>query len=134
LSAPAPCDSRRTRRPGGFTLIELLATAFLVARVLALAAPSFRELTLNNQRATQRDSMLASHNLARTEAVMRATPTVVCIADSAATPDCDSSSSQWEDGWIVFVDSNCAGSTQDTLDDPADRTATAPGIIVAKIF
>jgi len=92
----------------------------LIAILLALAVPSFRELMLNNQRATQINAMMASLNLARAEAVKRGTRTVVCISDGAASPDCAANPAGWEEGWIVFVDGNSAGASKLSLDDSAD--------------
>jgi len=88
----------------GVTLIELLVTLSLIAIVLSLAAPSFRELMLNNQRASHINAMMASLNLARAEAAKRGAEAVVCITDGASPPDCDTGATQWEDGWLVVVD------------------------------
>lgn len=108
------------RAPRGFTLVELLVTVLVLVIVLALAVPSLRELTLNHQRATQFNAMLASLNLARAEAVIRGTRTVVCITNGGTAPGCDEASTQWEAGWIVFIDGNRVGSSIGALDDPQD--------------
>jgi len=94
----------KIRQNLGFTLIELLVTVALVAIVLTLAGPSFRELILNNQRAANINSMVASLNLARAEAVKRSADTVVCITDGASSPDCAAAATQWEQGWLVVAD------------------------------
>jgi len=104
----------------GVTLIELLVTVSLIAIVLSLAAPSFRELMLNNQRASHINAMMASLNLARAEAIKRGTRTVVCISDGAAPPDCAAAPKGWEEGWIVFIDDNVSGASLNALDDPED--------------
>ena len=107
----------------GVTLVELLVTVSLIAIVLSLAAPTFNELMLNNQRAGHINAMMASLNLARAEAIKRGTRTVVCISDGAAPPDCAAAPKGWEEGWIVFVDDNVSGASLNSLDDPEDANA-----------
>ena len=104
----------------GVTLVELLVTLSLMAILLSMAAPAFRDLMLNNQRASQINAMMASLNLARAEAIKRGVKTVVCISDGAATPDCAAAPKGWEEGWIVFVDGNVSGASLNSLDNPED--------------
>ena len=101
----------------GVTLVELLITISLLVVVIALAGPAFRDLILNNHRATQLNAMIASLNVARAEAAKRGARTIVCISDGADPPDCASSPTGWEDGWIVFVDGD---SGTPSLDNPED--------------
>jgi len=91
----------------GFTLIELLVTVVLMAIVLAIVAPSMRDLLVDNRQATDFNKMTASLTLARSEAVKRRARTRVCIGD--ATHDCDGTSTHWENGWIVIADTNGNG-------------------------
>lgn len=93
----------------GVTLVELLITLSLIAILLALAAPPFRDMILNNRRAAQLNALTGSLNLARSAAVKGGSDAVVCISDGAAPPDCDSDGTQWEAGWLVIVDSNKEG-------------------------
>ena len=51
-----------------FTLIEMLVTIAIAAILLALAIPSFRESTLNNQRAARVNELVTELNYARTQA------------------------------------------------------------------
>lgn len=88
----------------GFTLVELMVTVGLVAIVLTLGVPSMRELILNNRLATDYNNMLMSLTLARAEAIKRGARTRVCIRN--ATPDCNGTATQWENGWLVIVDTN----------------------------
>ncbi len=101
----------------GFTLVELLITVAVVAIVLALAAPTLREVILNNQRSTQLNAIMSSLNVARAAAVQRGVNAIVCITDGATPPDCDTSATTWEDGWIVFADNNGNGAYDNASED-----------------
>lgn len=53
----------------GFTLIELLVTIVVLAVLLTLAAPSFRDVIQNNRVTAQANELVSALNLARSEAV-----------------------------------------------------------------
>lgn len=95
----------------GFTLVELMVTLSVMAILLAIAAPSFRDTMNSNRAATQANELIAALNLARSEAVKRGTSVTVCqCADpNAATPIC-STSAGWQNGWLVFSDGSTLGS------------------------
>lgn len=95
------------RTSNGFTLIEMLVAMSLIAVVIALAGPSMRELILNNRQVADYNTMLSSLTLARAEAIKRRARTRVCISN--ATPDCDTTATRWEDGWIIVADTNGNG-------------------------
>ncbi|MEH6528692.1 MAG: prepilin-type N-terminal cleavage/methylation domain-containing protein, partial [Porticoccus sp.] len=52
----------------GFTLIELMITVALVAILLALSAPYFRETIISNKIGAEASTLMASFNLARSTA------------------------------------------------------------------
>ena len=89
----------------GFTLGELLITVVVAAVLAAAALPSYRTIMRNARLTTQSYDFVSALSLARSEAVKRGVPVTVCAsADQAAcggTTGCN-----WENGWIVFVDSN----------------------------
>lgn len=99
----------------GFTLIELMITVVVIVLVLAIAAPSMRDLLLNNRQAAYFNQMTTSLTLARAEAIKRGAKTRVCISN--ATPDCDGGATQWENGWIVIADTNGSGTVTVTDGD-----------------
>lgn len=83
----------------GVTIIELAVTLVVLAVLVAVAVPAFTRLLLDTDRATVLSELTAALNLARTEALGRGLPVVVCRSSDAAT--CGSGS--WEEGWLVFV-------------------------------
>ena len=102
----------------GFTLIELMVTLSVLAILLAIAIPNFQSFVLNSRLTATTNDLVSALAVARSEAVKRATRVTVCkSADSgAASPTC-SAGANWQDGWIVFVDSATAGTVDGTDSD-----------------
>lgn len=88
----------------GFTLIELMVTIAIVAILAALAFPSFESSIRSNRVATMTNEMLASLALARTEAIRSTHVSGVCASADGKTCGAD-----WNQGWIVWTDSNVSG-------------------------
>ncbi|MBT8135965.1 MAG: GspH/FimT family pseudopilin [Gammaproteobacteria bacterium] len=104
----------------GFTLIELLYTLVIVALVLTIGAPTFQSTVRNSRMTASVNNMIASLQLARSEAIKRRGPVSICTS-ADITPDdpsCDSTS-PWHDGWMAFVDDNGNGSRE--TDEPILR-------------
>lgn len=101
------------KQNNGFTLIELMITIAIAGILLAVAAPSFRDLLLNNRIATQTNELISDLALARSEAAKRGVRVTVCTSSDGAT--CTNTS--WGDGRIVFVDASPFGAvgTGDTI-------------------
>ena len=91
----------------GFTLIELLVTIAIAAVLAGLAAPSFREAMANNRLKSHISALQTSLTLARSEAIKRKARVVVC--KSADQANC-TTTGDWQQGWIVFVDGNDSAS------------------------
>ena len=89
----------------GFTLIELVVAMALVGILLSLAIPSFRDSTLNSQRAARANTLVGDLTYARSQAVGLRRDIVLCRSSSSTSdsPAC-ADGAGWEDGWIIFVD------------------------------
>ena len=94
-------STRSNSRSQGFTLIELLVTLAILAIIAVIAAPSLQNFVLNNRIRTQATALTTSLVLARTEAINRSTRVVTCPGSASGC-----NGTQWESGWVVFVDTN----------------------------
>jgi type IV fimbrial biogenesis protein FimT len=97
----------------GFTLLELIITLAVVAILSAIALPGFDTFIRNNRLTTQANAFVSALSLARSEAIKRGSRVVVC--KSADGKQC-SKNNGFEQGWIVFADSN-----NNATVDPSDE-------------
>lgn len=100
----APQDgwlARRQASAGGLTLLELMVTVAIVAIIGAFAVPSFQTMIQANQTRTVASELMATLNLARSEAARRGQPVSVCRSSNGSS--CASSGTGWDSGWIAFV-------------------------------
>jgi type IV fimbrial biogenesis protein FimT len=113
-------QSARTRANAGFTLIELLVVIAIVAIISMVAIPSFSRLIASTAVSGHVNTFMADAEYARSKARnLRAGGGVtMCRSDNpeAASPACSAATStDWSNGWIIFVDINSDG-TVDTGD------------------
>ena len=94
-------STRSNSRSQGFTLIELLVTLAILAIIAVIAAPSLQNFVLNNRIRSQAAALTSSLAFARTEAITRSTRVVTCPGSASGC-----NGTQWESGWVVFVDTN----------------------------
>jgi type IV fimbrial biogenesis protein FimT len=90
------------KNDAGFTLIELIVTVAIAAIVLAIAVPSFQETITSNRLTTFSNTLVASLNFARSEAIKQNRRVTLC--SSADGLSC--ATGGYQQGWIVFIDSN----------------------------
>lgn len=94
-----PMNKKQT----GFSLTELIITLAVASILIAQAVPAFLSMMQDNRIVTQTNDFVTSLNIARSEAVKRGMRITVCKSIDSAT--CAAGGS-WEQGWIVFTDSN----------------------------
>lgn len=109
---------RKAGRQHGFTIIEMLITIALIAIFAAIAVPSYRALTADNEIIGALNDFANTLGSARSEAVARGETVIVCPSSNVLTaskhnpPACDSKTAdpqQWNVGWISFVDADGNG-------------------------
>jgi type IV fimbrial biogenesis protein FimT len=83
----------------GFTLVELMVTVALVALLMAIGVPTFRDVSLGSRLTAAANNVLASVQLARSEAIKRNLSVTLCASADGAT--C-AGGGGWEQGWIVL--------------------------------
>jgi type IV fimbrial biogenesis protein FimT len=90
----------------GFTLSEMLAVLAASATLISLGVPSMAGVVNSTRVYSASSELVASLMLTRNEAMKRHVRVVMC--KSADGKACTSLGS-WQQGWIVFVDSNGDG-------------------------
>jgi len=85
-----------------YTLMELMITLSIAGIVLGLAVPGMNQFIQNERLTTTTNVLLTDLMLARSEAVERNLPTIVCASSNQSS--CTDSS--FDQGWLVFVDTD----------------------------
>jgi type IV fimbrial biogenesis protein FimT len=86
-------------RVDGFTLIEMMMAIVVLAILVGLAVPSFNNASLSSKLTGFANDLVASAQLARSEAVKRNAAVTLCASEDGTT--CDDPEG-WEAGWIIL--------------------------------
>ena len=105
----------------GFTLIELIVTVAVFGVLVALAVPNLHSFTRNNRLTSQINNFVTALQITRSEAVKRGSHVVLC----ASSNQTQCNTTNWEQGWIVFLD----GSNDFSTASPAGRPTGADVVL-----
>ena len=116
--------SMNRKTTSGMTIIELLIAIAIFSILAAIAVPNIKSFMRNTHMTSSTNDLVTALNLARSEAVKRAQSVKACISNGAQD-DCDTGTSNWENGWLVFVDLD----NDDVIDagETVLRSASGPG-------
>lgn len=91
----------------GFSIIELIVTVGILGILLTAAAPSMRDMILNNRMTGVANDIMSDLAVARSEAAKRGQRIVICKNTVGAKVDteCDTSTA-WSAGWLLYADPN----------------------------
>jgi len=84
----------------GLTLTELMITLAVAGILMVIGVPSFRNASLGSRLSAAANDLLASVQLARSEAIKRNVAVTLCASANGAT--C-AGSGGWEQGWIILA-------------------------------
>jgi type IV fimbrial biogenesis protein FimT len=93
------------KKNSGYTMIEILIVAAIATIVMAIGIPSMRDFIKNDRLSTQINTLVGHLAYARSEAVLRLKPVIVCASNDQAS----CTLTDWADGWIVFADVDSSG-------------------------
>lgn len=96
-------NTSRIRRQLGITLLESLATVAISGVLVGIGVPGFSHLIAENRLVTEVNTLVSHVQLARSEAVKRLKPAILCPSDDGQTCLRDP---QWHRGYILFIDEN----------------------------
>jgi len=103
----------------GFTLVELMVALAILAILVSLAAPSFVAMTKNNRATAVTNDLIASFQLARTEAIKRNGTVLIQSTNGSVN---------WAGGHRIGIDLNADGDLDDTVSGVVEllRNVDAP--------
>lgn len=117
------------RKPNkGFTLIELMLAVAIAGILLAVGVPSFAEAVKESRISSQYNAMVGSLYLARSEAVKGPGQVTVCPRKTKGADTCGSKT-DWENGWLVFIDNTrISGESEANIDADDEIIKVEPAI------
>ena len=110
----------------GFTLYELLITVMVVAIILSLGIPNLRNFTLNSRITGTANDLHGAFMMARTEAAHAKSNVTICASASPmSAAKCDGT---WDQGYVVFIDSDVNGEANQERDNGEPVLRSHPAV------
>lgn len=110
LSTKLKYSNRTDGGPGseqGFTLVELMAVLAVLAVLLSIGAPAFIETIKNSRMRAETYAMRSTLANARSEAMARRMPVVVC--ETSNSTSCATDTTSWNTAHLAFADADDDG-------------------------
>lgn len=121
--------TRRSRAGvAGFSLTELLVSVGILGVLAAFTLPSLGGFVGQNRITATTNEFVYSLQLARSEAIKRIAPVVLCPSNTVADAAPVCAVTGYEAGWIVYVDSNRNG-TSDAGEPVIWRVEAQEGVV-----
>ena len=86
----------------GFTLLELMVAVTVLALLLGIGVPGFRDFVRNSRMTAATNDIVTDFSIARSEAVKRRVPVTLCKSQNLTA--CDTAAAGAFRTWIMFVD------------------------------
>jgi len=86
----------------GFTLLELMVAITVLALLLGIGVPGFRDFVRNSRMTAATNDIVTDFSIARSEAVKRRVPVTLCKSQNLTA--CDTAAAGAFRTWIMFVD------------------------------
>lgn len=134
----SPCNAEpgidsSSRVPGfrgasGFSLLELVVVMAILAIVAVMAMPALSSVVNSNRLAAQSNDLVASLQLARSEAVRRNARVTLCPSADGLTCDVAAAPGVAWEGWITVVDSDSEVLRSSVVKAPVQVTSAVAAI------
>jgi len=86
----------------GFTILELMVAITVLALLLGVGVPGFRDFVRNSRMTAATNDIVTDFSIARSEAVKRRVPVTLCKSQNLTACDADATGAFRT--WIMFVD------------------------------
>ncbi len=115
-------------REQGFTLVELMAVVAVLAVLLTIGAPTFVDTIKNSRMRAETYAIRATLANARSEAMARRMPVVVC--ETSNSTSCATNTTSWNTAHLAFADADNDGVVDTGEDIFQLKEHNAPGLVV----
>jgi type IV fimbrial biogenesis protein FimT len=86
----------------GVSLLELMVVIAIAAILMGIAVSSYKSITITSRISGEINGLLGDMQYARSEAINQGQNVVICVSTDGVT--CAANNTNWNQGWIVFVD------------------------------